>query len=408
MPRSAPAVRRIRAAVAAAVADLPARASVGVACSGGPDSVALADAAVAHLGGARIVVLHVDHRLHAGSGAVAEAVAALAADLGAACEILPVTVTKGASLEDQARAARYAALEAAAARLGLAAILAGHTARDQAETVLLRVLRGTGPAGLAGIPARRGVHRRPLLALPRADVLAYVAARALPTVTDPMNADPRFARVRVREMLMPALAAENPRLEDALGRLARSAAEWAEHVDRAAAALVAGRRRVAVRDLAAAGPAVGKRALQLLAAPAALEAEHLDAGWALVTGPARGTRGIDVPGARLERVYTELVVRPSAGADAAPAELSVEGPDGPYAVRTWRAGDRMRPARLRGRSRKLADLFTDARVPRASRAHARVVIAQSGEIVWAEHVGAAAGATIRVASASRSPRRSEG
>lgn len=410
MPRIPSAVKRVRAAVAAAVADLPAKSRVGVACSGGADSVALADAAVAELGAARVLLLHVDHRLHPGSATTAWHVRELAASLGAGFELLTVTVGKGASLEDQARAARYAAIERAAAAAGLACVLAGHTARDQAETVLMRVLRGTGPAGLAGIPARRGPHRRPLLDLPRSDIDAHVAARGLVTIADPMNDDRRFARVRLRRDLMPALAAENPRLEDALLRLARSAAEWAAHVDDAAAALVTGNRSAAARDLAAAGPAIGKRALQLLAAPAPLEADHLEAAWALVTAPARGTRGIDVPGARIERSYAEIVVRPASdvGESASPPDgLTVEGPDGPYAIRPWRPGDRMRPERLRGRSRKLSDLYGDARIPRATRTRARVVVANSGEIVWAEHVGPAAGATIRVVSAS-GPHRSEG
>lgn len=401
------AVNRVRAAVAAAVADLPSRARVGVACSGGADSVALADAAVTALGAKRVVVLHVDHQLQRGSAAVGRRVAELAAALGCEVEILPVKVAKGASLEDQARAARYAALEAAATRRHLACVLAGHTARDQAETVLLRVLRGTGPGGLAGIPARRGIHRRPLIELPRADIEAHVAARRLVAIADPMNDDRRFARVRMRKDLMPALAAENPRLEDALCRLARSAGEWAAHVDGAAAALVARGAELRADDLAAAGPAIGKRALQLLAAPAALDADHLDAAWALVTAPARGTRGVDIPGARIERAYSKIVVRLKGEAASDPELLVVEGPDGPYAIRPWRPGDRMRPARLRGRSRKLSDLYVDARIPRSSRGRARVVVAQSGEIVWAEHVGPAAGATIHVVTASN-PDRSEG
>jgi tRNA(Ile)-lysidine synthase len=400
MPRPPAAVARLRAAVAAALADLPATGRAGVACSGGPDSVALADAAVALLGADRVVVLHVDHGLHAGSPAAAEHVRALAGALGCAVEVLAVRVPRGASVEDQARAVRYAALEAAAARHRLACVLAGHTARDQAETVLLRLVRGTGPAGLAGIPARRGVHRRPLLELPRAQVTAYLAARRLPSLADPMNDDPRFARVRVRQRLMPALAAENPRVEEALRRLARAAAEWSELVDAHAARVVAAARRrdgaiaVAVDALGAAGPAAGKRALQRLAAPAALEAEHLDAAWRLVDEPGRGGRGVDVPGARVERAYDDLLI--TRGAPAARPPLVIEGVDGPYQVRPWRAGDRMRPPRLRGRSRKLSDLYADARIPRRARQGARVVVAPSGEVVWAEHLGAAAGARVHV------------
>ena len=459
-------MRRVRAAVARAIADLPADARIGVACSGGADSVAVADAAVAVTGAARVVLVHVDHGLHAGAAEAARAVEALAARLGAGFHLARVTVGAGASLEAQARAARYAALDAAARDLGLATILSGHTARDQAETVLLRALRGTGPGGLAGIARVRGVHRRPLLDECRAITEAYVAARALPVADDPMNADRRFARVRLREALMPALVAENPRVEDALCRLARSAAEWAELVD-ARAAEVAARAAdgtIAVADLVAAGPAAGKRALQLLAAPAALDADHLDAAWALATAPARGTRGLDLPGLRLERRYGALHLTPDTGGTAGPdtggtaagpdtggtagaaatpdtggtagpdtggtagdnatpdtggtagaaatpdtggtaGELVVRGPDAPYEVRRWRAGDRMRPARLRGRSRKLSDLYVDAKVPRAARARARVVVDRAGTIVWAEHVGIAAGADVTVTIA---PTKSDG
>jgi tRNA(Ile)-lysidine synthase len=381
--------RRIRAAVASAVADLA--GPLGVACSGGADSVALADAAVAAVGGDRVVLLHVDHRLHDDSGATADAVRALAARLGAGCEVLVVTVPAGASLEDQARAARYAALEAAAARRALACILGGHTARDQAETVLLRVLRGTGPAGLAGIPPARGLHRRPLLAIARADTEAYCAGLDLPVVDDPMNADPRFARVRLRRDIVPRLAAENPRLEEALCRLARAAAEWTDAIDGLAGELAA-HDPIPIAALVAAGPAIAKRALQLRVD--ALEAEHLDALWALMTAPVAGTRGLDLPGARIERVYDDLVIRTA----SAPApDLVVTGPDAPYEIRTWSPGDRMCPARLRGRSRKLSDLFIDARVPRHERARARVVIRISdGQIVWAEHLGAASGIEIDV------------
>lgn len=377
-------MKAVRAAVAAAIADAPGR--IGVACSGGADSVALLDAALAAR--ANVVALHVDHALHPASVRTAAEVGALARSLGADAEILRVTVTRGASLEDQARRARYAALEAAAGRLGLACVLGGHTARDQAETVLLRVLRGTGPAGLAGIPPVRGVHRRPLLAIPRDVIERYVAARGLPVIEDPMNTDPAFARVRVRHAILPALAAENPRLEDALLRLARSAAEWTAAIDAQATAL-AKSGKLPIARLRAAGPAIAKRALQLLAPQ--LEAEHLDAAHALID--ARSGQGIDVLGGRIERAYAELVVVREV---EPPPPLDVVGPGAPYTIRPWRAGDRMRPARLRGRSRKLSDLYADAKVPKATRATARVVLDATGSIVWAEHLGPAFDATISV------------
>lgn len=401
-PRSA-AVRHLRDAVAAALADLPSEARVGVACSGGPDSVALLDAAAAVVSAARVLAIHVDHQIHPGSRDTAAAVAAVAARLGIEAEVVRVEVRRGASLEDHARAARYAALDAVAARRGLASVLTAHTARDQAETVLLRILRGTGPAGLAGIPAVRGIYRRPLLELGRDDVERYVAARRLPTIDDPMNDDPRFARVRVRQELVPALARENPRIADALIRLARSAAEWTAAIDAAAAVVIADAAaqatarspRVPVAALIAAGPAVGKRVIQRLAAPAMLEAEHLEAVWRLVSGARRGSKGVDLPGIRVERVYDEIVVGQGHGQEPGDG-ITADGPDGPYQIRPWQPGDRMRPARLRGRSRKLSDLYADARVPRAVRARARVVIDRHGTLVWAEHLGAAHGAQVRV------------
>src|SRR5262249_51377471 len=123
----------------------------GVACSGGADSLALADAAVRTAGAPDLGILSIDHGLTP-SGAVA----GWARGRGAAAVTRRVEVVRRGSLEAAARAARYAALDALADELGLACVLLGHTARDQAETVLMRLIRGTGPAGLAAIPRARG------------------------------------------------------------------------------------------------------------------------------------------------------------------------------------------------------------------------------------------------------------
>ena len=271
--------------------------------------------------------------------------------------------------------------------MGACAVLVGHTARDQAETVLLRVLRGTGPAGLAAIPARRGRFVRPLLALERAAIDAYVAARGLPTWADPMNADHRLARVRVRDELLPRLRRENPQLDAALVRLAASAAEWLAVIDALAAPHA--RFPIACAALAPHPPAVRKRALSLALEARGLDhdARHLDALDRLVTAPRRGERAADVPGGRVVRTYDVLDLDVGLGASG-PDLDDVVAPPGPYLVRTWRPGDRMRPERLKGRSRKLSDLFSDARVPRARRAGARVVVRTTDDaIVWAEHLG---------------------
>ncbi|HEY0191694.1 MAG TPA: tRNA lysidine(34) synthetase TilS [Kofleriaceae bacterium] len=359
----------------------------GVACSGGADSIALADAAIRAAGPAHVVVLAIDHGLSAEAAAACAAVAAWARGQGAAAVIRRVQVARRSSLEAAARDARYAALDALAGELGLACIFTGHTARDQAETVVLRLLRGTGPAGLAAIPAVRGVYVRPFLALGRDAIDAYVQARELPVWSDPMNADRRLARVRVRAQILPALRAENPRLDAALVRLAASAAEWLEVIDAQARPL--GRFPIAIRQLAAQPAAIRKRALALALEAAGLDADahHLAELDRVACQPSRGEIAVCVAGGVVVRSYDVLQLR------AAPLPL-----DPPHAapagheLRAWQPGDRMRPARLGGRSRKLSDLFIDAKIPRALRRSARVLVRTAdATIVWAEHLGAAFG-----------------
>ena len=360
----------------------------GVACSGGADSLALADAVIRAAGPAHVVVLTIDHGLVAGSAAVAEAVAAWARGQGAAAVVRRVTVPRRGSLEAAARRERYAALDALADELGLACVLVGHTARDQAETVLLRLLRGTGPAGLAAIAAQRGRFVRPLLALDRAVIDAYVRARGLPVWDDPMNDDRRLARVRIRREILPALRRENPQLDAALIRLASSAAEWLEVID--ALARPFARFPIAAAALAAQPAAVRKRAVSLALEAAGLDydAAHLDQLDRVVTARDRGRVAIDVRGGAIVRSYGVV----SVAARDEPTSPALEAPHAGYELRTWHAGDRMRPARLKGRSRKLSDLYIDAKVPRDKRAVARVLVRTcDATIVWAEHIGPAFG-----------------
>jgi tRNA(Ile)-lysidine synthase len=374
---------RLVAEVVRHVGDAAAR--VGVACSGGADSIALLDAAIRGLGAARVVAMIVDHGLSPGSAAVCAEVAAWARGQGAHAVVRAVQLAGRASIEAAARTARYAALGELARAEAVTCVLVGHTARDQAETVLHRVLRGTGPAGLVGIRRRRGVFVRPFLGLPRAEIEAYVQRHGLPVWRDPMNDDRRFARVRMREELMPALRRENPQLEAALVRLADSAAEWAEAIDARAARW--GRFPIDVPALAAEPPAIRKRALALAldAAGIGYGAAHLVQLDGLLAGRG-GEREIDLTGATIVRSYDVLTLGPAPVAERPAPPTPAAG----FALRTWRAGDRMRPTRLKGRSRKLSDLYGDARVPRAARAAARVIVREhDGVIVWAEHLGAA-------------------
>lgn len=178
-------------------------APVVVACSGGADSLALLALAVA----ARLepVAVHVDHGLRAGSSREAVVVAEHAARLGVRALAETVRVAPGSNLEARARDARYEVLRRVAPTLGASVLLVGHTADDQAETVLLNLLRGAAATGLAGMAARQGDVRRPLLALRRGDTVELCARLRFVPVHDPMNDDRAFRRAWIRHELLPYL-----------------------------------------------------------------------------------------------------------------------------------------------------------------------------------------------------------
>jgi tRNA(Ile)-lysidine synthase len=178
---------------------------VVVACSGGVDSLTLL--AVAADRGLEPIAAHVDHGLRDGSDGESAVVADAARLLGAEFESTRVDVGVGPNLEARARDARYAALDAVADRHGATAILVGHTADDQAETVLLALLRGSAGPGLAGMPVRRGRLVRPLLGVRRADTEACAAALGVEPVRDPTNDDRAFRRAWIRHEVLPLLAA---------------------------------------------------------------------------------------------------------------------------------------------------------------------------------------------------------
>jgi tRNA(Ile)-lysidine synthase len=377
--------------------------SVLVACSGGPDSMALGHVAMALARAGRLgplVLCHVDHQLRADSGADAALVARAAAEGGADFLSAVVEVPRsGRSLEAAAREVRYRALDQVARERGDAIVLTGHTRSDQAETVLMRMATGTGLEGLAGVRPVRGRFVRPLLGVSREETSAYCERHRLAVVSDPMNLDRRFLRAEVRHSWLPLMARANPRIEEALAHLAERARELAPVLDAAGRdLLLAARSEDGSFDAAAlaqAPAAVRARVLSLAARRAGgrpLGERHHTALAGLLR--LSGSASLDLPGLRAHLEYGRLrLVRPGARPAAEPPGLAVSGPDGPYAVRTWRLGDRMRPARLRGRSRKLSDLFIDARVPRTVRAAARVVVRESdGAVEWAEHIGPAFGA----------------
>lgn len=220
------------ASLHAAVASSPLVASLLSACrfpagtgaltcavSGGADSTALAVLAVA--AGFEVTLIHVDHGLRDGSANEAPLVADLAERLGAAFVSERVDVGHGPNLEERAREARYAALPTD--------VCTGHTADDLAETVMLHLLRGAGLDGVASMArSQPGGVQRPLLGLRRRDTEALCASLDLATVSDLMNADERFRRVRVRREVLPLLNDVAGR--DAVGLLARHAEIVADDV----------------------------------------------------------------------------------------------------------------------------------------------------------------------------------
>jgi tRNA(Ile)-lysidine synthase len=186
------------------LADIPSGQLVHIACSGGPDSMALAIAAADARLNAEAVII--DHQLQPNSAQVAENAAEQCQQIGLPARIEVVQVVDdGVGPEAAARLARYNALDAIVAETAAAAVLLGHTADDQAETVLLGLLRGSGVRSLAGMPARRGRYRRPFLDVARHEIEQALTESDVAPWRDPHNADPQFTRVRVRNIVLPML-----------------------------------------------------------------------------------------------------------------------------------------------------------------------------------------------------------
>ena len=295
-------------ATGAARLQIPDGAAIVLAISGGPDSTALLHgaAALAPDRGWHLTVAHLDHALRETSAAEGAVVASAAAGLGLPAEVRRVDVAALAaeehrSLEDAGRQARYRFLEEVAAGLGPEALIAtAHTADDAAETVLLRLARGSGLRGLRGIPARRGRIVRPLLHARRAVLRAALDAAGISYSTDPSNADLAHARNRVRADLLPALERLNPAALEALTRFGRLAADDDDLLDALAAAELTQRRNVEDASIDWHRPpsrALGRRVLRLAIGDPAPSAERIEALLDAAEGP-RGGVSIELGGGR--------------------------------------------------------------------------------------------------------------
>jgi tRNA(Ile)-lysidine synthase len=381
--------------------------------SGGADSTCLMHVLAAVHDGP-VGVLAVDHGLRPGSGDEADVVLAAARALGLAAQLEAVAVAPGPGLQERAREARLAAARRLAAREGYARIATGHTASDQAETVLFRLARGTGRTGALGMAPRRDELVRPLLCVTGAETRAWCRERGLAVADDPSNRDTAFARARVRAGLAPALAAVHPRAEANLAAFAERLRDEAELlaplVDAAWARTAAG-GGLRAAALAAEPPAMRRLLVRRLGAEAglpagALAAEPLERALALLDGPSGAAADLAggwaaaldggllmlapgvlpalpdpvvlaVPG---RASLGALSVRASRGPAVAPAPARVAVlPEGPLSLRPPRPGDRV--ALAGGGHAAVGRLLATAGVPARLRRDVPVV-ATAERVVW--------------------------
>ena len=421
---------------------------VGVAVSGGPDSVALLHALRDVLGVRAFAVLHVNHCLRGSdSDSDEEFVRGLAASLDCKfhvrrCDLSPAAASGRGNLEQEGRRCRYRFFGEAVAAGTCVAVATGHTRSDQAETVLFRLLRGAAGAGLSGIwPVHERGVMRPMLDVTRAEVLEFLRRRGIPWREDASNASLDFARNRLRHRLLPELRRDwNPGVETALANTADWAVEEERYWRLRTADLRGGCVREeggglvldidAVRSLHVAeqrrliGSVVGSPVLGARSA----DFGHIEAVRALVLAR-RGSGSVDLPGVRAERSFGAVLLRPRDAACRPDYDLPLPVPGrvrvpggaetavrtrllagstpkplytdkgldlldwdrvpGPLRLRNWRAGDQYWPSG-QGSTRKIRELFQRGRV-KAWRRGEWPVVTSLDRIVWVRGVRSGGG-----------------
>jgi tRNA(Ile)-lysidine synthase len=432
-----------------ALADAATR--VVVAVSGGSDSMALAELVreLAAAGDLEVAgVAHFNHQLRASADADEAFVRTWAASVAWPLvtgreDVAARARRERRSIEDAAHAARHAFFERARAHFDADVVALGHTRDDQAETVLLRLLRGAGPRGLAAMHPRRGAIVRPLLSCRREELRAYLAARHVAYVEDASNVDTAIPRNRVRAELLPLLEARfNPNIVNVLADQADIAREMSDWLDEEAGRLLRaaavpqaapGESALAVDVLLAAPPPVRRfairRAMGTAGAQRPIGFGHVEAVLRLLHRPAGR---LDAPGQRVERVGSRLVFtgRPPGttgrwanAANLFSYPLSIPGevalPEAGcvvsaewggaldsremvsngftarvradlcahrLSVRNRRPGDRFSPIGVGGR-KKLQDFFVDRRVARPDRDRVPLVVDDANRIIWVAGYG---------------------
>jgi tRNA(Ile)-lysidine synthase len=391
---------------------LPAGCRVAIAVSGGADSVCLLH--VLRETGANVAgVAHFNHKLRGGESEQDERfVAAMAARLGLPFYGAEAGAFEG-NLEQEARRARRAFFlqlirDGACDRIAL-----GHTRDDQAETVLFRILRGSGLAGLAGVhPVTQDGLVRPLIDCGRDEVREYLRSRGIEWREDASNAETRFARNRIRHELLPLLRREwNPRIDDALAQLADLAFEEERWLEKDAAGGSKLSPELSLAALRAAPRALGRRLIRRAIRQAkgdlrGIEFGHIEQVLEMKPGklklpgiqvtqsygrlrlavgnaPVLGEVEVMVPG-----TYDQAGVRLEMGESAMTgcANLRVDLA-ARIVLRGWKPGDHYRPVG-KSRDRKLKEMFQSARVP-SWRRPSWPILESEGKILWARQFGAA-------------------
>ena len=435
-----------------------------VALSGGPDSVALVHVLLDLQGEGELAVAGLAHFNHQLRGAEADADEAFCREMSAALG-LPIDVGRAdvrgiarnaaRSIEDMARECRYAFFEEAAGRVNAGAIAVGHSLDDQAETFLLRLVRGSGSRGLAGILPRAGRVIRPLIDISRADLRQFALDRGLASRDDATNRDLSIPRNRMRHELIPYLEREfSPAISRILAREAALARQDEDHLEREAIVLA---RSVVLTtkgadieiDAVALGslhPALASRVARHALAPLAggrfVGFDHVDRLLQLGEGDA-----VDLPGQRAVRRGGVIVLGPPGSRDrgrageaavnsfrfplSIPGEVTLDnqgwavsarriesfgdstrhGPARgdevavaadpltlPLAIRSRRHGDRFRPLGM-GHRKKLQDFLVDRKIPREIRDSLPLVVDGDDRIVWV--VGESVSEDFRVTEPSR-------
>jgi tRNA(Ile)-lysidine synthase len=353
---------------------LPADSLGVVAVSGGADSTALLLAL--HQLGCRLHVAHLDHGLRPESSADAEFVRELSERLGLPCtierrDVAPYRGARKLSPEAAAREVRYAFLRETAEREGAGAIFVAHTADDQVETFLLRLIRGAGVAGLGGMKPKDGQLCRPLLDVWRQDLEAFLREQGQEWREDASNRDPAFLRNRVRHELLPLLASLNRGVKAVLLREAGALAGRQREIEAEAF------RRLGLNARQIQSALAGKAVT--IGGGIRVEPPHAPRPSAKIDQPLHIPGMVTLPGIgtiRAKAVLTNGWPRPEAGVEYVDLELL----DGDLRLRSWRPGDRFVPLGM-DQPKKLQDFFVDERVPREQRAGVPLLV--SGDaIVW--------------------------